>query len=74
MSERIILQFDNVDASRDLAFTAAVIAFDFATFSLDRPRGFGHGIGYLRHDHVWFAYRTKAGAIVVRCQREVSNG
>ena len=74
MSERIILQFDNVDASRDLAFTAAVIAFDFATFSLDQPRGIGHGIGYRRAGHGWFAYRTKAGSIVVRCQREVSRG
>lgn len=71
MNERIILQWNIVDASRHLARIATDIAFDFSTSTLDMPRGWRRGIAYQRASHYWFAYRSQGGAVVVRCTGKV---
>ena len=73
-SETIHIRFsDKVDGSRELAAAAAGLAFDFATSYHDRPCGPRHGCGYQHAHHIWTAWWTMSRAVVIRCERKVSD-
>lgn len=77
MAQNIIIRLpDEVEGdrelARELAAEAVSIGFDFAAMFPDREAGARHGVGYQRYGYIWTAWRTKSGAVVVRCERKVT--
>ena len=60
--------------AQELATEAVDIAFDYSARYPYGEAGTPHGVGYQRLGYDWSARWTKTGAVVVRCEREVTNG
>ena len=71
----IILRFPtDIPLTPERASIAADIAVDFYRRYQGRAPGVPGMVGYRRAGYSWSVWWTKAGAVSVRCQWEVTNG